>query len=186
MTGLQNSWRRGALMLGLCCAALAMLAACASGSGSRPDAVDGRILVGPGLNPNVDGRPSPVYIRVYQLRDRDTFMDASLQELLTRDVDTLGGALLSRDSFELCPIEMEDERMLDGGVRCQGEEREVTLDIYPDVRFLAVMAEFYDVNNPATQWRAVTELPREGFWDFIRSNSFTITLDRSRVGVSFD
>ncbi|WP_290648307.1 type VI secretion system lipoprotein TssJ [Aquisalimonas sp.] len=171
-------------LLAVVCALL--LAACASGSEERPDAVDGRIVVLPGLNPNIEGRPSPVRIRVYQLSDRDAFMDASLRELLARDQEALGGALLSRDAFELCPLEMEDNAAEYAGLRCQGEELAVTLDIYPDVRFLAVMAEFYDVQDPASQWRAVTEVPREGFWDFMRSNSFTITLDRSRVAVEFD
>ena len=168
----------------LACALL--LGACAGGSSGEPDAVDGRIVVAPGLNPDADGRPSPVFVRVYQLRDRDVFMEASLRDLLVRDVDTLGAALLSRDSFELCPLEMESEDAHAAGLQCQGEERPVTLDIYPDVRFLAVMAEFYDVRDPSSRWRDVTELPREGFWDFIRSQSFTITLDGSRVAIGFD
>ncbi len=176
--------RGRAAAAGLAVAALLLLAACASDS--RPDEVNGRIVVLPGLNPNAEGRPSPVFIRVYQLRDRDVFLDASLQELAASDTETLGAALLSRDSFELCPAEMEHDPALEGGRRCQGEQLRVTLDIYPDVRFLAVMAEFYDVRSPDSQWRAVTELPREGFWDFIRSKSFTITLDRSNVAVRFD
>jgi hypothetical protein len=34
--------------------------------------------------------------------------------------------------------------------------------------------------------RLVAELPEEGFWDFLGSESFTITLDGSRVAVAFD
>ncbi|MEX0731302.1 MAG: type VI secretion system lipoprotein TssJ [Aquisalimonadaceae bacterium] len=171
-----QAWRSTLIVFGC----VVLLAACASSP--EPDAVKGQIVVGPHLNPNMEGRPSPVYLRVYQLKDREPFMDASLQDLLMRDTDTLGGALLSRDSFELCPVETSAGDRSD----CQGEQMKITLDIYPDVRFLAVMAEFFDVNDPSSQWRAVTELPREGFWDFIRSKSFTISLERSRVDVRFD
>lgn len=172
-------WSKTLIPLGLAI----LLAACASSP--EPEAVRGRIVVGPALNPNAEGRPSPVHVRVYQLQDRDVFVDASLRDLLIRDTETLGGALLSRDTFELCPREAQgDARPADAD--CQGEELEITLDIYPEVRFLAVMAEFFDVDSANSQWRAVTELPREGFWDFIRSKSFTISLERSRIDVEFD
>lgn len=177
-----NRFARRMLAVGF----MVLLAGCAGDSRDETEAVAGQIIVEPGLNPDATGRPSPVRIRVYQLRDRDVFMDASLRDLLDKDVDTLGRALLNRDTFELCPAEMEPGDAQDAALRCQGENLPITLDLSPDVRFLAVMAEFYDVQDPASKWRAVAELPEDGFWDFLGSESFTITLDGSRVAVAFD
>lgn len=163
-----------------------VLAACASQAPTGPEAVAGRILVMPGLNPNAEGRPSPVTLRLYQLRDREAFMEASLQELIMQDTETLGAALLSRDSFELCPVEQSAAEIPDGDMACQGEARAVTLMLAPEVRYLAAMAEFYDVRDPTAQWRAVAALPRDDEQGLDPSTTFTITLDGARVAVRFD
>lgn len=163
-----------------------VLAACAGKEEPPgPQPVTGRILVMPGLNPNAEGRPSPVTLRLYQLRDREAFLEASLQELVRQDTETLGAALLSRDSFELCPMEMEATDASAGGVPCQGEERTVTQVFAPEVRYLAVMAEFFDVRDPSAQWRAVAALPQGGVEERNEA-TFTITLDGVRVAVQID
>ncbi|MDI5933184.1 type VI secretion system lipoprotein TssJ [Halomonas kalidii] len=163
-----------------------VLAACAGKEAPPgPQPVTGRILVLPGLNPNAEGRPSPVTLRLYQLRDREAFQEASLQELVRQDTDTLGAALIGRDSFELCPMEMEATDASAGGVPCQGEERAVTQVFTPEVRYLAVMAEFFDVRDPSAQWRAVAALPPGG-GEELEEATFTITLDGARVAVRFD
>lgn len=163
-----------------------VLAACAAKEAPpEPQPVTGRILVMPGLNPNAEGRPSPVTLRLYQLRDREAFLEAALQDLVMQDTDTLGAALLSRDSFELCPLEMEATEASAGGRPCQGEERSVTQVFSPEARYLAVMAEFFDVRDPAAQWRAVAALPQGGVEER-NAATFTITLDGARVAVRFD
>lgn len=163
-----------------------VLAACAGKEEPpEPQPVTGRILVMPGLNPNAEGRPSPVTVRLYQLRDREAFLEAALQELVMQDTDALGAALLSRDSFELCPVEMGVTDVSAGGVPCQGEERIVTQVFSPEARYLAVMAEFFDVRDPTAQWRAVATLPQGGVEERNEA-TFTITLDRVRVAVQID
>ncbi len=170
----------------LCAGALLLLGACASGGpDNEPDAVDGRIEVLPNLNPNARDRPSPVFLRVYQLKDRAAFDGADFGDFVNADTDLLGGALLSRDVFELCPLEMDEPRSAQG-IRCQGETLPVTLDVYPDARYLAVVAEFYELRDATGDWRAVAELPEKGFFDFIGSKEFVITLDRSTVSVNFE
>ncbi|MCG6657485.1 type VI secretion system lipoprotein TssJ [Halomonas campisalis] len=170
-------------MLGVIAAVVLAACAAAPEPPPGPQTVSGRILVMPGLNPNVEGRPSPVTIRLYQLRDREAFLDASLQELVMQDTDTLGAALLGRDSYELCPMEMGTAEAAEAGMACQGEVRNLTQVFSPDVRYLAVMAEFFDVRDPAAQWRAVAALPSG---KALEEATFTITLDGVRVAVRFD
>lgn len=177
-----KSWK-GTLVIAMAL----VLAACAAKeeAPSEPQPVTGRILVMPGLNPNAEGRPSPVTVRLYQLRDREAFMEASLQELVMQDTDTLGAALLSRDSFDLCPVEMGANEASAGEVPCQGEEQTITQVFSPEARYLAVMAEFFDVRDPAAQWRAVAALPQGGVEERNEA-TFTITLDGTRVAVQID
>ncbi len=177
-----KSWK-GALVI----ATALVLAACAAKEEAplEPQPVIGRILVMPGLNPNAEGRPSPVTVRLYQLSDREPFLDASLQALVMEDTDTLGVALLSRDSFELCPVEMGATEASAGDVPCQGEEQTITQVFSPEARYLAVMAEFFDVRDPAAQWRTVAALPQGGVEERNEA-TFTITLDGVRVAVRFD
>ncbi|GAA0583466.1 type VI secretion system lipoprotein TssJ [Halomonas salifodinae] len=165
--------------------ALVLVACAGQEAPPEPQPVTGRILVMPGLNPNAEGRPSPVTVRLYQLRDREAFLDPSLQELVMQDTDTLGAALLSRDSFELCPLEMGATEASAGGVPCQGEERTVTQVFSPEARYLAVMAEFFDVRDPSAQWRAVAALPQGGVEER-NAVTFTITLDGVRVAIQID
>ncbi|PWG63269.1 type VI secretion system lipoprotein TssJ [Sediminicurvatus halobius] len=162
------------------------------GCGSTPpsaeiEPVEGRIVVGPNLNPNAEGRPSPVYLRIYQLADSVPFTSASFEELADRDREILGASLISRDEFELCPLETA------GAVgagqarsRCQGEVLPVTLDVRGDTRYLAVMGEFYDLHDPSGSWRAVTEIPEEGLLGLFGSREFVVDVRRATVAVRFE
>ncbi|MCO6440100.1 MAG: type VI secretion system lipoprotein TssJ [Nitrococcus mobilis] len=152
---------------------------------TETEEVDGRIVVGPNLNPNAEGRPSPVFMRIYQLSDETDFVGASFAELADRDQEVLGAALLSRDELELCPVEATERPRSGQASRCQGPETGITLNIRADARYLAVMAEFYNLRDPSGNWRSVAEIPEEGLLGFLGSREFVISLEGSTVSVSF-
>ncbi|MBA1147257.1 type VI secretion system lipoprotein TssJ [Ectothiorhodospiraceae bacterium WFHF3C12] len=167
-------------------AALLVAAGCASQPSTEVDAVDGRIVVGPNLNPNAEGRPSPVFLRIYQLKDPAAFNTASFGDLADADADVLGASLLSRDEFELCPLEAPaSARSARVESRCQGEQLPVTLDVKGNARYLAVMAEFYDLHDPSGSWRDVAEVPEESMFGLFGSREFVVELRRATVSVRF-
>ena len=165
---------------------LALLVATGCGSTPTREAgeLEGRVLVAPGLNPNAAGEPSPVFLRVYQLSDRGAFDDADYWALADDDQAVLGSALLSRDEIEVCPVEglqgPESAR-----AECRGV-RELELDLITGARYLAVMGEFYNLQDPRGDWRAVAEIPEKRLLGLLGSREFIIELVGSTVAVGFE
>lgn len=170
----------------LLAAVVLVAAGCASQPSTEVDAVDGRVVVGPNLNPNAEGRPSPVFLRIYQLKDAAAFNTASFADLADADAEVLGASLISRDEFELCPLETPgSSRSARVDRRCQGEQLPVTLDVKGNTRYLAVMAGFYDLHDPSGSWRDVAAVPEASMFGLFGSREFVVELRRATVSVRF-
>jgi type VI secretion system protein VasD len=108
-------------------------------------------------NPDANGRPSPIVIRVYQLRADTAFNAADFFALFDDDQKTLGAELISRDEFTVAPA---DSRTIDVVVSGQ-------------TRFVGAIAAFRDIRN--SQWRMLVPAPRKGL---------TVAVEKTRVVVS--
>ena len=115
------------------------------------------------VNPDDNGRPSPVVLRVYQLKDDAAFKDAEFFALFDKEQATLGASLVGRKEFVLAP----------------GDHQNVDYPILEDTRFVAVAAGFRDIRNAA--WRALTVAPKRAYKDIVKENSVAVTVDKSRV-----
>jgi len=113
----------------------------------KPIAVSVSVIASPDLNPNREGRPSPVFLRLLVLRDGTKFLDAGFDEVTGKLDQTLAGSLIGRD-----------ERLVQPGVTLK-----IPLEIAPEARMLGVVAEFADL--PASRWRASTALTAESLKD---------------------
>ena len=80
------------------------------------------------INPDWRGRPSPVVVRIYELRSAAPFETADFVSLYEKDRSVLGAEIVARDEFVLSPGESKSIR------REAGESK-----------FLAVMAAFRDL-----------------------------------------
>src|ERR1700682_5842509 len=63
----------------------------------QPIDVEVRVIVAPDVNPNRSGRPSPVFLRVFELRDPSKFLNAGFDDLTLRSDTTLAGTLIGRE-----------------------------------------------------------------------------------------
>jgi type VI secretion system protein VasD len=108
-------------------------------------------------NPDATGRPSPVVVRVFQLRGDGAFSAADYFPLYDDDKMVLGPELITRDEFVLAP----------------GDRRSLEVTLAADTRFVGAIAAFRDIRN--AQWRAL--IPAA-------SNGLTVTVERSRIAVS--
>ena len=115
------------------------------------------IAAGTDVNPDINGRPSPVVVRVYQLKADGAFTGAEFFALYNEEEKALGPELITRDEFVLAPAE---SRTLD-----------VTLS--PETRFVGAIAAFRDIRN--AQWRAVLAAPKTGM---------TVAVERARIVLS--
>jgi type VI secretion system protein VasD len=135
----------------------ALLAGCASAP--KPTPVKVTLVAAADVNPDVEGRPAPIVVRIYQLKEEGAFTSADYFRLIDREPEALGGSLVAREEYELRP----------------GESRAWELKIPPEGRFLGVAAGFRDLAN--SHWKALVAAPRKGF----RTRKLTINVARSAV-----
>lgn len=110
--------------------ALVALAACSS----SPTTLSAEVTGGPQLNPDVRKRPSPVMVRVYELKATNAFDAADFVSLFEKEQAVLGAELVAREEFVLRP----------------GEKRAITKTLSPDTKFVGVLAAFRELER--TRW----------------------------------
>ena len=104
----------------------------------KPATVSGSVKASADLNPSVNQRPSPLNIRVYELRSDAAFNQADFMALYQSEQTVLGPDLVLRDEFTLQP----------------GETRPIVLKVLnADTRFIAVFAAYRNLER--ARWRAV-------------------------------
>jgi type VI secretion system protein VasD len=132
-----GSARRTAALLLFGC----LLAAGTGCGSSSPPLLRGAIAAGPKSNPDARGRPSPVVVRVYELRSVGAFNGADFFALFEREQEALGSELVGREEFTLAP----------------GEKRPYQRQLQPDTKFIGVAAAFRDLEN--SSWRQTAPVP---------------------------
>lgn len=146
-------------------AAAAFLAACGSAP-AKPIDAKARITASADVNPNSEGRASPIHVRIFQLKEDGAFQGADFWALMDKEQETLAASLVQRLEFDLAP----------------GESRDFPLKIAPDARVLAVMAEYNDYRN--AQWRVVAQAPNKSLMDLIKKDRVTISIDKAKASIA--
>jgi len=122
--------------------------------------IKGNIETAPDVNPGPAGRPSPVVVRVYQLRSPGPFLNAGFFDLYDNANATLGQNLIIWEEFELQP----------------GEAREYNTKFDIDTKYVGVIAAYRDLEN--SRWRELVTLPDK------KKVHLNIKLDSLAVSVS--
>lgn len=149
-----------------CAVALFLFGVLSAGCGSAPPkAAPAKALITAtaDVNPNAEGRASPVHVRIFQLKEDGAFMEADFWTLVDKEQATLGPSLVQRLEQDLIP----------------GDKKEFEMKIDPDARVLGVMAEFADYRNAT--WRAVAKAPNKSLLDMVKKDRITIGIEKSRV-----
>jgi type VI secretion system protein VasD len=145
-------------------AACAALAACGSAP-PKPQPINVKLsmVVSADVNPDAQNRPSPIVVRIYQLKDDAAFKGADYFALYDKEAATLAATLVSREELELAP----------------GERHTADFSISPDTRFIGVAAAYRDIRN--AEWRAQSGTVEKGVADIVKKNKIAIAVDRARV-----
>lgn len=117
--------------------AAALLAGCGGPPKVPPTTVAGDLTAAAGVNRTVSGRPSPLQVRVYELKAATAFSTSDFVSLYQRDQAELGADLVAREEMTLQP----------------GETRPMNRTLAPETRFVAVFAAYRDIEH--ARWRAV-------------------------------
>jgi type VI secretion system protein VasD len=133
------------------------LTACGTAS---PPLLQGAIKAGPSTNPDARGRPSPIVVRVYELKSLGAFNSADFFALYERESETLGSEVVGREEYDLRPAESRPYRR----------------QLQPDTKFIGVMAAFRDLEN--SRWRQTAAVPAK------KAVTITIGLDAKAVTIA--
>ncbi len=123
----------------------------------RPGTLSIHIIAASGINPDARSRPSPVVVRLYELKTSAQFESADFLSLYEKDQSVLGAEIVARDEFIFRP----------------GESKAINKALAADTKFVGVVAAFRELEK--ARWRAlVPVLPN-------KSNLVTISLDGNAV-----
>lgn len=125
------------------------------------------IVAAADINPNREGRPSPVFLRLLVLKDSARFLNGEFDEVTAKSDQVLAAALVARD-----------ERMIEPGSAVK-----ITLEIPPEARMLGVVAEYSDL--AASRWRTVTPAAAGGLLAQFKGRSLLVSVGRQSVSTEF-
>lgn len=127
---------------------LALAAAPLAGCSSKKKKVDEEIkavtvhvVPTADANPDDGGRPSPVVLRIYQLRENSPFAQADFFALYNDEQATLAASLVAKEERVLLP----------------GQEQKFEMPVSGETRYFGAIAAYRDVRN--ARWRAIVERP---------------------------
>jgi len=157
------TFRRELLCLALGGAVMAMLPGC--GGAPKPPPVvttllDGSVQAAAGVNPSVSQRPSPLLVRVYELKGATTFNNADFVALFQRDQAELGADIITREEMMLNP----------------GEARPLKKTLAPETRFIGVFAAYRDLER--ARWRAIVAV------DVGKKNNLLVRADELAISAT--
>ncbi|MVW73962.1 type VI secretion system lipoprotein TssJ [Pseudomonas xionganensis] len=95
------------------------------------------------LNPDLHGRPSPIVLRLIELKHPVAFENADFFSLYQRPKEALAPDMVVQEELELRP----------------GETRELKLSVQPGSRYVGVLAAYRDL--PESHWRLVIPLQEQ-------------------------
>ncbi|RLW55513.1 MAG: type VI secretion system-associated lipoprotein [gamma proteobacterium symbiont of Stewartia floridana] len=112
-----------------------------------------------GVNPDINGRPSPIVARIYELKSLSVFNNADFFNLFEQDVALLGDEMLMRDELHFQP----------------GESKLLERELQPDTRYLGVIGAYRDIENAT--WRRTIEI------DVNDETAFVIEFGKSGINI---
>ena len=102
--------------------------------------VDMRIVAGGDVNPDDNGRPSPVVVRVVELKSPSVFESAEFFALYQNEAQTLGSDLVATEEFESKP----------------GDVQDLKFALKPESNYVGVLAAYRQLEK--ANWRLVLPL----------------------------
>lgn len=144
-------------------AVLALVLGSLAGCASTPKPTPARITLtaAADVNPDLEGHPAPIVVRIYELKEEGGFNSTDYFRLVDREQEALGPSLIAREEYELQP----------------GEARTWELKIPPETRFLGAAAGYRDLNK--SHWKALLPAPRKGF----RKRKLAINVARGAITI---
>jgi len=118
------------------------------------------------VNPDSAGRPSPIVVRIYQLRGDTEFNNADFFALYEKDKETLGASLIGRDEKTLFP----------------GQQLEIDLPLSAEARFVGAVAAYRELGT--SRWRAEIGRPEKPLLKALSTQRIHINVGKDAIILS--
>jgi type VI secretion system protein VasD len=112
------------------------------------------------INPDADGKASPVVLRIYELREQSGFNGADFFAIFDKEQATLGADLVRKQELVIKP----------------GENKTLRIEPAADTRILGFFAAFRKLDNAG--WRTLTEFNAH------QNNAVLLKIDANNLSVS--
>lgn len=122
--------------------------------------VDLRLVAGGDLNPDDSGRPSPLVIRLIELKSVAGFENAEFFSLYSHEGETLGADLISSEEIELKP----------------GDVQDIKFALKPESKYIAILAAYRQLDK--SSWRMVLPVQLKS------KNNMTVLFGRQGVAMA--
>jgi type VI secretion system protein VasD len=124
-----------------------------------PTIIKGAIEATSAVNPDARGRPSPIVVKLFELKTAGVFDAADFFSLFDRERDTLGDELVKKEELTLRP----------------GDRLPLERQLEPDTRFIGVIAGYRGLDR--ARWRSSTAIAPN------RTTPMVIRLDAEGVTI---
>ncbi|NOQ64396.1 MAG: type VI secretion system lipoprotein TssJ [Methyloprofundus sp.] len=118
-----------------------------------------KVMVSKQANPDVNERPSPVVVRIFQLKNLGKFSESDFYALFENDKEVLGDDLVNSEQFYLKP----------------GEDRSLKNTVEPETHYIAVIAAFRDIEQ--AMWQDSIVIPAEN------TDQLMILVDQLKISI---
>lgn len=129
----------------------------------KPDtqafSVDTKIAVSAEVNPDINNRPSPIVVRIFELKNLGNYTESDFYDLFENYESVLGGDLLASEQFHLKP----------------GDTHTLENSLATETKYIAVIAAFRDINR--AMWKDAIIIPVE------KNTQILIYVDKLSVSV---
>ncbi len=125
----------------------------------RSTKLDAKFIASKNLNPDLDGRPSPVVVRFYELKSLSIFDNADFFALYEQDKSLLGEDLVRKEEMRFLP----------------GETLDYLRELQPDTRFIGILVAYRELEK--SHWRAAVETPLQD------TTEVNISLDELAISI---
>ena len=113
------------------------------GCGSSMTKLDLSLTASQRLNPDLNGRPSPIVVRLIELKHPAAFANGDFFALYGSAKGALAADFVTQEELELRP----------------GEQRTLKVSVRPGSRYVGVLAAYRDL--PDSRWRFVIPVPEQ-------------------------
>jgi type VI secretion system protein VasD len=137
-----------------------LISSCATINSIIPPSTDINFNVSADINPDMNGRASPVVVKVFELSSRTIFDTQDFFTLYESPEDILGPDLLKKDELELQPEELKKYKMV----------------LNKNTRYVGFVVAYRNIDS--SRWRSVIEVSPTGY------DNFTMNIEKLAIYVS--